>query len=83
MRQFVWCLPVVPDKRDETPVDAHALASRIAPLARGVVPEDVTHLTAAVDIGTSRSFSLRRQTRAAVNSASNSPFAPAAATNEH
>ena len=51
MRQFVWCLPVVPDKRDETAVDAHALAARVVPLARGIVPPGATLLTAAVDIG--------------------------------
>lgn len=51
MRQFVWCLPVVPDKRDETAVDAHALSTRVVPLARGVVPADVQCLTAAIDIG--------------------------------
>jgi len=51
MRQFVWCLPVVPDKQDETAVDATALMSRTAPLARGIVPVDVEYLTAAVDIG--------------------------------
>lgn len=51
MRQFVWCLPVVPDKCDETPVDAHALAARTVPLARGLVPADAEYLTAAVDLG--------------------------------
>jgi phage terminase large subunit GpA-like protein len=51
MRQFVWCLPVVPDKQEETAVDAHALASRTVPLARGVVPAEAEYLTAAVDVG--------------------------------
>lgn len=51
MRQFVWCLPVVPTKWDETSIDAHELASRIAKLPRGVVPKEAKHLTAAVDLG--------------------------------
>jgi len=51
MRQFVWCLPVVPDKHDETAVDAHALATRTIPLAQGIVPPEVEYLTAAVDVG--------------------------------
>jgi phage terminase large subunit GpA-like protein len=51
MRQFVWCLPVVPDKQDETPVDAHALATRTIALPRGIVPDDAKYITAAVDLG--------------------------------
>lgn len=51
MRQFVWCLPVVPSKWDETSIDAHELSSRIAPLARGIIPADAEHLTTAIDLG--------------------------------
>jgi phage terminase large subunit GpA-like protein len=51
MRQFIWCLPVVPDKRDETAVDAKEIASRIVPLARGVIPEGSQYVTTAVDVG--------------------------------
>ena len=51
MRQFVWCLPVVPSKWDETSVDAHELASRIINLPRGVVPETAKRLTTAIDLG--------------------------------
>lgn len=51
MRQFVWCLPVLPAKQEQTSLEVHELASRITQLPRGVVPETATELTAAVDIG--------------------------------
>jgi phage terminase large subunit GpA-like protein len=51
MRQFVWCLPVVPSKWDETTVDAHELASRSINLPCGVVPQAAQRLTVAVDLG--------------------------------
>lgn len=51
MRQFVWCLPTVRSKWEETSIKAHELASRIAPLARGIVPPTAEHLTAAMDRG--------------------------------
>jgi phage terminase large subunit GpA-like protein len=51
MRQFVWCLPTVAAKWEETSVKAHELASRIAPLARGIVPSTAERLTAAIDLG--------------------------------
>ena len=51
MRQFVWCLPVSPSKWEHTSLMVSELTARTRRLARGVVPGDATHLTAAVDIG--------------------------------
>jgi phage terminase large subunit GpA-like protein len=51
MRQFVWCLPVVPQKWEQTSLEHAELAKRIMDLARGQVPADTQYLTAAVDIG--------------------------------
>ena len=51
MRQFVWCLPVAPTKWNEHLLEAEALATRILPLARGIVPSDAQVLTAAIDLG--------------------------------
>jgi phage terminase large subunit GpA-like protein len=51
MRQFVWCLPTVRSKWEETSIKAHELASRIAPLARGIVPNSAEQVTAAMDLG--------------------------------
>jgi phage terminase large subunit GpA-like protein len=51
MRQFVWCLPVVPSKLDQTALETHELATRIIPLPRGVVPPAAARLTVGVDLG--------------------------------
>jgi phage terminase large subunit GpA-like protein len=51
MRQFVWCLPTLPTKWDETALEPHALASRIGSLPRGVVPPGTFRLSAAIDLG--------------------------------
>jgi hypothetical protein len=51
MRQFVWCLPVVPNKWEETSLEAHELSSRIINLPRGIIPESCQYLTAAMDLG--------------------------------
>ena len=51
MRQFVWCLPVVPTKWDQTALETHELASRITSLPRGVAPESTKVITAALDLG--------------------------------
>ncbi len=51
MRQFVWCMPVVPTKWQDTEIATHELASRTIELPRGVVPQDATILTAAIDLG--------------------------------
>lgn len=51
MRQFVWCLPVAPTKREETALEAHELAERMIELPRGIVPIPAQRLTAAVDLG--------------------------------
>ncbi len=51
MRQFVWCLPVVPLKWDESSLETSEIAQRRIDLPRGHVPGDTKWLTAAVDIG--------------------------------
>ena len=51
MRQFVWCLPVAPTKFDQTSLEAHELAARMAELPRGVAPESTRWVTAAIDLG--------------------------------
>jgi phage terminase large subunit GpA-like protein len=51
MRQFVWCLPIVPTKYDQISLESHELAARITGLARGLVPKCAQRLTAAIDLG--------------------------------
>jgi phage terminase large subunit GpA-like protein len=51
LRQFVWCLPVVPSKLAQTNLEAHELAGRMADLPKGVVPEDAEYFTAGIDLG--------------------------------
>ena len=51
MRQFIWCLPTVPLKWDQTNLETDALTTRILNWPRGHVPPDTRWLTAAVDIG--------------------------------
>src|SRR6185436_11789536 len=51
MRQFVWCLPVVPARLSEIALEVHELANRMLDLRRGVVPADATVLTAGMDLG--------------------------------
>jgi len=51
MRQFVWCLPVMPSKWEESSLEAHQLASRMIELPRGIVPTSAQKLTAAIDLG--------------------------------
>ena len=51
MRQFVWCLPVQPAQLDQTALAVHELAARTVQVARGFVPADAQHLTAAIDLG--------------------------------
>jgi hypothetical protein len=52
LRQFVWCLPVVPSKLAQTNLEAHELAGRMTELPEGVVPEDVEYFTAGIDLDT-------------------------------
>lgn len=51
MRQFVWCLPMVPAKWSQTSLATSELLNRTAAWPRGVVPASCQHLTAAVDVG--------------------------------
>jgi hypothetical protein len=51
MRQYVWCLPAVPLKLDQTMLQAQAIQRRIGKWPKGVVPPDCIWLTAAIDLG--------------------------------
>lgn len=51
MRQFVWCLPTVPSKWEQTSLLDSELTQRILNLQRGELPDDCKWVTAAVDIG--------------------------------
>jgi phage terminase large subunit GpA-like protein len=51
LRQFVWALPHVPDRLDLAPLTVEQICKRALPIARGHVPGDCRHLTAAVDCG--------------------------------
>jgi phage terminase large subunit GpA-like protein len=51
MKQFVWCLPVIPAKLQQVTLEIHELASRVIPLPRGIVPATAKFLTAGIDLG--------------------------------
>jgi len=51
MRQFVWCLPVLPSKLSSIGLQAHELTRRMIDLPRGVVPPGAVYLTLGVDLG--------------------------------
>jgi hypothetical protein len=51
MRQFVWCLPVLPSKLNQTSLEVNELASRIIDLPRGIVPTAAEWVTVGVDLG--------------------------------
>src|SRR5205814_6109488 len=51
MRQFVWCLPVVPSKWKETSLEVGELAARMIELPRGIVPNSAKWLTLGIDLG--------------------------------
>lgn len=51
MCQYVWARPHIPDVEDISHVDASAVSRRSVEQIRGLIPEDTTHLTAALDIG--------------------------------
>lgn len=51
MRQFVWCIPVEPAKRNESRIDVTELASRTIDPPRGIIPNTATYVTAAIDLG--------------------------------
>ncbi len=50
-RQFVWCLPVIPNKWSEVEIQEQEITSRVTDLPRGIVPVGCQHLTAAIDLG--------------------------------
>ena len=51
MRQFVWCLPVLPSRWEETAIQADDITRRVGRWPRGIIPADTQHLTAAIDLG--------------------------------
>jgi len=51
MRQFVWCIPVAPSAWQETRLEADQIARRTRTLPRGLVPNEASCLTAAIDLG--------------------------------
>ncbi|WP_417851059.1 terminase gpA endonuclease subunit [Thalassoglobus sp.] len=51
MRQFVWCLPVLPSRWEETAIRTEEITHRVAKWQQGIVPAGTQHLTAAIDLG--------------------------------
>lgn len=51
MRQFVWCLPVVPTKFQDVEIETHELAKRTVDWPRGIVPQDMEFFSAGIDLG--------------------------------
>jgi len=51
LRQFVWCIPVVPPKLAQTSLEIHELAARMTDAPKGIVPANMPILTAGVDLG--------------------------------
>jgi phage terminase large subunit GpA-like protein len=51
LRQFVWCLPVLPTKLNQTSLEVNELASRIIDLPRGIVPTAAECVTVGIDLG--------------------------------
>ena len=51
MRQFVWAIPVLPQKWEQTALETAEITARVVNLPRGVVPAGTRWLTAAIDIG--------------------------------
>ncbi|MDZ4689083.1 MAG: terminase gpA endonuclease subunit [Planctomycetaceae bacterium] len=51
LRQFVWCIPVVPTKLTQTSLEIHELAARMIDVPKGIVPANMPLITAGIDIG--------------------------------
>ena len=51
MRQFVWCLPVLPSRYAETAIQAEEITRRLGVWPQSVLPANTQHLTAAIDLG--------------------------------
>ena len=51
MRQFVWCLPVLPSRYAETAIQAEEITRRLGVWPRGILPAKTQHVTAAIDLG--------------------------------
>lgn len=51
MRQFVWCLPAIPTKWDQTRILSDEIARRVRHVPRGFLPPEAEVVTAAVDLG--------------------------------
>jgi phage terminase large subunit GpA-like protein len=50
-RQFVWCLPVGPNKWKVAEIETSELACRSVHVPRGIVPDATKFFTAAMDLG--------------------------------
>lgn len=50
-RQFVWCIPITPNKLQETNLAEHEISCRVIQLPRGILPTSIKHLVAAIDLG--------------------------------
>ncbi len=50
-RQFIWTLPYIPPDIDLTPIDADKIEQRAVGLKKGIIPNDATHMTIAIDTG--------------------------------
>lgn len=51
MRQFVWCLPILPSRWAETALQAEQITKRTTAWPRGIVPAGTQCLTCAMDLG--------------------------------
>ncbi len=51
MRQFVWCLPVLPSRWEETAIRAEEITQRLGTWTQGILPADTQYLTTAIDLG--------------------------------
>jgi phage terminase large subunit GpA-like protein len=51
LRQFVWCLPVLPTKLNQTQLEVNELAARMIELPRGIVPTTAQWVTIGIDLG--------------------------------
>jgi hypothetical protein len=51
MRQFVWCLPVMPASLSQTHLEVHELAGRAIEPAKGLVPHKAIKVTVGIDLG--------------------------------
>ena len=51
MRQFVWCLPVLPNRWEETALQAEQITQRLSGWPQGVLPPGTEYVSTAIDLG--------------------------------